>query len=159
MDKIELLVKRFIEIVKEEYAHLYIDYEINEKNGEFDIWHNGADLQFNNKEFQIFIGKLIQQLFYQNNCFNFSFGYDGFKSMLIEQKQPIVVSNPIYSINKLDACITESMINVYLNKNINMNINHYKMDPKLFQNVKRVDINIIDMDSSYFKDEKILLVA
>ena len=81
MNKTERLIQEFISKIKSKYGSAVdVQYEYNIKNKEYDIWHNNAQLQFESKEFQEFIGEQINTILFDNDVFDFSFGYDYFKS-------------------------------------------------------------------------------
>ena len=100
MDKTEALIQKFISKIKSKYgAVIDIQYEYNLVNKEYDIWHNNAYLQFESKEFQEFIGEQIESNFFDNGVFNFSFGYDYFKTV---QKYQYNIYSDNFRINKIN---------------------------------------------------------
>jgi|WetSurMetagenome_2_1015567.scaffolds.fasta_scaffold423394_3 hypothetical protein len=76
----QILVNQFIEEIVKHYPTLEIHYSYDFIEDEYDIWHSDFNLQFNNKEFHEFAGKLMLEYFYKNGIYNFSFGYDYYKS-------------------------------------------------------------------------------
>jgi len=75
ISKCETYVNKFILKVKDKYPDIIIEYNYNEDRI-FDIRHNNRALQFGDKEFSNYIGALIRDMFFNNNIFNISFGYD-----------------------------------------------------------------------------------
>jgi hypothetical protein len=69
-------IDTFIAKLKERYCDLNIGYDCDAETDQYNIWHTDSDLQFNNKDFLVFTGTLIVDLFYRNDIFNISFGYD-----------------------------------------------------------------------------------
>ncbi|MGI6533545.1 MAG: hypothetical protein ACOX23_02860 [Peptococcia bacterium] len=73
------LIETFISKVKEKYPSLIIDYEFCSETGEYDIWHTDSRLQFEDHDFLKYVGKLMQEILFDNNLFEFCFGYDHLK--------------------------------------------------------------------------------
>lgn len=69
-------VEQFIAEFKKEYPLVTIDYSYDDDNDMFDIWHDDRTLQFENKDFLKRIGTFVKEIFYANDIFNVSFGYD-----------------------------------------------------------------------------------
>lgn len=76
MDDSKIYVEQFIEIIKDKYPKLYVDYDYNLELDLIEIWHNDSDLQFNNHDFLCFAGKTIKDILFKNDIYNFYFGYD-----------------------------------------------------------------------------------
>ena len=69
------LINCFILKVKERYSHLNICVEYNKNTNEYIIEHDNSKLQYEDKEFLVYVGKQIKEILYNNNIYNFSFGY------------------------------------------------------------------------------------
>lgn len=80
------LIKKFKDKVIAHYPELYIDFEYDSELDEYDIWHNDPELEFKDEKFKKFIGKTAQEVFFDNNIYNFSFGYDYYKAQELENK-------------------------------------------------------------------------
>jgi len=78
--KIIMLIEKFILKVKERYPHLNIGYDYCSETDEYDIWHIDPQLQFEDKDFIKFVGRLMKEILFDNNVFDFSFGYDHLKA-------------------------------------------------------------------------------
>lgn len=74
------LIKRFISRIKERYPHLIIDYDHYPESDEYDIWHVDYKLQFEDIEFLKYVGELMKEILFDNEVFNYSFGYDYLKA-------------------------------------------------------------------------------
>ena len=72
-------IELFISKIKEKYPKLYITYDYNEKDDEFEIWHNSHQLQFGTSGFVSFAGSLMVSILEDRDIYNYSFGYDYFK--------------------------------------------------------------------------------
>ena len=86
MTNIIELIKKFKDKVAAHYPELYIDFEYDSELNEYDIWHNDPELEFKDEKFKKFIGKTAQEVFFDNNIYNFSFGYDYYKAQELENK-------------------------------------------------------------------------
>lgn len=69
-------IDEFVIKIKEKYPELVVGYVYYEDEDEYDIWHTDSDLQFSDKDFAKFSGILIKEIFYDNDIYNISFGYD-----------------------------------------------------------------------------------
>jgi hypothetical protein len=69
-------IDTFIAKLKERYCDLDIGYDYDAATDQYNIWHTDSELQFKNNDFLAFTGTLIVDLFYRNDIFNISFGYD-----------------------------------------------------------------------------------
>jgi len=74
-----MLIETFISKVKEKYPSVMIGYEFCSETGEYDIWHTDSRLQFEDQDFLKYVGKLMQEILFDNNLFEFCFGYDHLK--------------------------------------------------------------------------------
>lgn len=72
VDKISI----FIDAVKKRYVNIYIDYTYNLENDVYEIWHNREDLEYTDTEFRHLTGKLLTELFLNNNIVNVYITYD-----------------------------------------------------------------------------------
>ena len=72
VDKISI----FIDEVKKRYVNIYIDYTYNLENDVYEIWHNREDLEYTDTEFRHLTGKLLTELFLNNNIVNVYITYD-----------------------------------------------------------------------------------
>lgn len=64
-------INKFMEVIKNNYPALYIDYEYDEENDEYQIWHNDMHLQFENNEFIKYVGNKAQDFLYGKDIYNF----------------------------------------------------------------------------------------
>lgn len=72
----EKYIIEFIEKLKSQYSELIIDHEYNEEEGQYNIWYINRKLQFSTtNEFLNYSGNLIRTILYDNNIYNFSFGF------------------------------------------------------------------------------------
>jgi hypothetical protein len=73
----EKYIIEFIEKITAQYPELKIDYEYNEEEDYYRVRHTNKYLQFGNTtEFLNHSGNLLRTILYDNNIYNFSFGYD-----------------------------------------------------------------------------------
>ena len=72
------LIKKFKDRIIARYPELYVDFEYDSEQDEYDIWHNNPELEFNDEKFIKFVGEAAQEILFNNNIYNFSFGYDYF---------------------------------------------------------------------------------
>lgn len=98
--QVEEYIRKFISEIKKQYPDIIINYSYDDETKLFDIWHNNRVLQFENKDFLIYVGTLIKKILYANNIYNFSFGYGYIKTKAIEpnyvmQKDVLVSIQPI----------------------------------------------------------------
>jgi len=80
MTNIIELIKKFKDKVAAHYPELYIDFEYDSELDEYDIWHDNFELEFRDEKFMKFISEVAQEVFFDNNIYNFSFGYDYHKT-------------------------------------------------------------------------------
>lgn len=75
-EKTRLKINDFIKELTSHYSNLklYVDY--NKEEDMYDIWHTNKELQFTDKIFISFVGKLLGQIFFDSGIYNISFGYD-----------------------------------------------------------------------------------
>lgn len=97
-------IEKFIKELKSKYYDISIGYIYNENEDLFDIWHNNKDLQFSNKDFLKFVGKLLKEVIYSQGIYNVSFGYDYTKTTndeisYVVQSKVILETNPIIKIS------------------------------------------------------------
>ena len=85
VDRVEL-IKEFIGKIKSYYPELYINFDYDKELDEYEIWHNDPQLEFQDNEFKKLVGKIAQDIFFDNNIYNFSFGYDYYKTKEIENR-------------------------------------------------------------------------
>ena len=84
MDKIKL-IEKLVNKINFYYPELYIDFSYDERLDEYEIWHNNPQLEFQDSEFKRIIGQIAQDILFDNNVYNFSFGYDHYKAKEIEK--------------------------------------------------------------------------
>lgn len=111
--QVEEYIRKFISEIKKQYPDIIINYSYDDETKLFDIWHNNRVLQFENKDFLIYVGTLIKKILYANNIYNFSFGYDYIKTKAIEpnyvmQKDVLVSIQPIAIFSNIDASVSFS---------------------------------------------------
>ena len=70
------LIKEFIKVVNLHYPNLYIQYNYNENLDEYMIWHDNLYLEFQDSDFKKTVGKVARDILFDNDVYNFSFGYD-----------------------------------------------------------------------------------
>ncbi len=99
-------IEQFIAEFKKEYPLVTIDYFYDDDNDMFDIWHDDRTLQFENKDFLKRIGTFIKDIFYANDIFNVSFGYDYEKDVKSKIKEYIY---SIITTSKLTYDITNDL--------------------------------------------------
>ena len=76
----EKYIVKFIGEIKTQYPELIIEYEYDEKEDQYKIWHTNREIQFGNtSDFLDCCGNLLRTILYNNNIYNFSFGYDYYK--------------------------------------------------------------------------------
>lgn len=97
-------IEKFIRELKNKYYDIGIGYVYNEDEDLFDIWHNNKELQFSNKGFLKFVGKLLKEIIYSQGIYNISFGYDYTKttsdeSSYVAQSKVILGSDPIITMS------------------------------------------------------------
>jgi hypothetical protein len=80
------LMNKFKDKITACYPELYIDFEYDSELDEYDIWHNNPELEFKDDKFIKLVGEVAREIFFNNNIYNFSFGYDYYKSKEIEDK-------------------------------------------------------------------------
>ena len=75
-----MLIKKFIAEVRKIYPYLIMGYDYCSETEEYNIWHINAELEFEDRNFTEFVGKLMKEILLENNIFDFSFGYDHLKA-------------------------------------------------------------------------------
>lgn len=148
----EDLIIEFISKIKQKYD-INIYYKYNNETNEYDIWHNDVDLQFYNKEFRCFTGKLLKEMFYNKSIFGFSFGYN--YSNNIYQKSLDSNYNTNISINKITS-------NHYELFNINLDTK-IKLSKSTDSEIKFIDNGImtykLDLSVDYYNNKEYLECA
>ena len=82
----EKYIIKFIEKIKIQYPELIIEYEYDEKEDQYKIWHTNREIQSSNtNDFLDYCGNSLRTILYNNNIYNFSFGYDYYKDMEISE--------------------------------------------------------------------------
>jgi len=82
----EKYIIKFIEKIKIQYPELIIEYEYDENEDQYKIWHTNREIQSSNtNDFLDYCGNLLRTILYNNNIYNFSFGYDYYKDMEISE--------------------------------------------------------------------------
>jgi hypothetical protein len=82
----EKYIIKFIEKIKIQYPELIIEYEYDEKEDQYKIWHTNREIQSSNAiDFLDYCGNSLRTILYNNNIYNFSFGYDYYKDMGISE--------------------------------------------------------------------------
>ena len=114
-------IEEFISSIKKKYDKLVIGYDYDEEEDVYDIWHNSENLQYNDTDFLYFVGSLIKEKLYKNDIFNFSFGYDYYKSKELENKMNRYIFN-IIEPEQIDCEYTEANdLHDYIN-NVDTNV-------------------------------------
>lgn len=85
LNRIEL-INKFKDKILACYPELHIDFEYDSELDEYDIWHNNPELEFRDEKFMKLVGQVAQEVFFDNNIYNFSFGYDYYKAKELENK-------------------------------------------------------------------------
>lgn len=75
------LIEKFISEIKNKYSNLYIEYNYDEQDDLYEIWHNNADLEYKDEEFKKIVASKAKEILFDNDIFNFYFGYDHFKTI------------------------------------------------------------------------------
>lgn len=150
------LIEEFISAVKSKYNNLHIDYEYNEQENFFDIWHNNENLEFNDNDFANFIGTLFQEIFYKSGVFNVSFGYDFYKSLGLSPRYEFYESKIITPVEEIIQIINKSFSK---NQFVLSCINQIRFDepyllPKAAKDdlksyMSKTPINIENIDNKY----------
>ena len=149
----ENIVCQFISKLKEKYGSLiYVEYKFNHDINEYEIWHNNSDLQFKDADFRTFVGQLIKELFYNNGIFDFSFGYDYFKSKNLLYNEPrkndfLHFNEPSFSTNVTKTIFVQT-------SNSNTSIVNYKFATDIVRNDKLPDYHSLPRSNS-FKDNQV----
>jgi hypothetical protein len=77
MDNTELVVRKFIETVKNEYHDLLdIDYIYDNETDMYSIWHDNREMQCSDADFAAFIVKYFREMFIDRKICNVSFSCD-----------------------------------------------------------------------------------
>jgi len=152
MGEVQGAIREFITKLKELYPALSVDFEYDQENDQYSIWHLDPDLQFNNTQFLKDVGRLIKEELYSKDIFNFSFGYDYFKArdntyhiIATQLSSNIVINgsvvtgnfpeynrllNTISSLNILfDAAESDSIANFQISSGKNADIPNYPYEP------------------------------
>lgn len=120
-NQIKNIVDSLISQIKSKYKDLVINYDFNEEDGTYEIWHNSEHLEFEDDEFTNYVGTLIKTLLFDNGIFNISFGYDYEKSKNLNEMYNVVQANEIIKpnnkmlgtiTNTFKFIITETVTNV-----------------------------------------------
>ena len=80
-DKINDLIKEFSSEIKKKYPNLYIEVNYDSEEDLYEVWHDNADLEYKNIQFKELVGLKAQEILFDNDIFNFYFGYDYFKTL------------------------------------------------------------------------------
>ncbi len=125
MDKIEL-IKNFVDKIRLCYPKLYINFGYDGELDEYEIWHNDPQLEFQDSEFKKNIGQIAQDVLFDNNIYNFSFGYDYYKTKEIEKR------NNEYSMKdmKID---TVKIVYSDIKEKLNYNNTNLKISDKIVE--------------------------
>jgi len=78
-------VQKFMSEIRRIYPNLYVAYDYDEENDQYEIWHNDPKLEFEDDEFQTIVGKLVDQFLFKNDIYNFYFGYDHKKAKSLKE--------------------------------------------------------------------------
>ena len=68
--------EEIIKQIKDKYPDLKTGYYYDDNIDEFIICHDNKELEFNNIEFNEFIGRILYESVLKNKIFNIVFGYD-----------------------------------------------------------------------------------
>ncbi|MCQ4924959.1 hypothetical protein NE686_17800 [Tissierella carlieri] len=83
---IDKKIRGFICEISNKYPSLKIEYDYDSDLDLYDIWHTDQYLQFNDKNFKQYIAEKAREYLFDNNIYNFSFGYDHIKYIRSKQK-------------------------------------------------------------------------
>lgn len=78
------LIKRFLNEVQNKYPSLYISCNYDKEDDLYEIWHNDPNLEYKDNEFKKIVASKAQEILFNNDIFNFYFGYDHFKAIKLE---------------------------------------------------------------------------
>ncbi len=96
---VKSMIEQFIADIKTDYPDLYIDYDYDEENDEYEIWHNDPNLEYNDARFKRIVGIKAEKWLFDNDIFNFCFTYDHSKvKKLIKYISSITMKPGINSI-------------------------------------------------------------
>lgn len=141
-------INKFMEVIKNNYPALYIDYEYDEENDEYQIWHNDMHLQFESNEFIKYVGNKAQDLLYGKNIYNFSFSYDHAKAQKIVEGK--------YS-NSYNITLPKTEYSIQKKSGFTTNENQYKRSSSAFMirgKVKKSKEVIMRIQSSDINEDK-----
>ena len=143
---IKNVIEEFILKIQLKYPKLHIGYEYDKESDEYDIWHNDSELEFNSEEFSRYCSELAGSLFYKNDIFNFTFGYNYDESKLFE--------------NNFYKDINDELISYKYTQDNSNNILWYNSDRQLDNMYLNQDIKYIEIDErlSFYNVEKSSLV-
>jgi len=80
---VEEIVKEVVEIIRSKYQSLYVDYEYHEDSDVYEIWYDSEEMRYD-KEFNMFVGELIDKYFYSRDIYNIFIDYSYTKSKNID---------------------------------------------------------------------------
>lgn len=89
MENVYEMIKEFISQILTRYPNLHIAYSYDDELDEYDIWHNSPELEFNDEDFSKYVGQQADGLLFKNGIYNFSFGYNHYKSKELEFKDKL----------------------------------------------------------------------
>ena len=114
---IEEKINNFIALVSEKYPQLFVGYEKNSRTNIYKIWHNNEDLEYNNKDFRIFTGRLLTEIFLDSDIFNVYMTYDYDNSIAIKSEEFVFVKSEDELINYVEIKCEVGLADEYIIKN------------------------------------------
>lgn len=121
---IKELIESFIKAIKNEYPSLIIGYDFDDEMDQYDIWHIDSNLEFSDKNFKSFVAEKAREYLFNNNIYNFSFGYDHYKYKKLNNvnKFRIELQNINLHLKASQKLLNTGVTNVYsYGVNIDMN--------------------------------------
>lgn len=143
---IENIIKNFIAQIHMRYPALHIEYEYDEDTNEYDIWHNNSNLEFDDDDFLKYCSDVASELFYKNNIYNFTFGYDHERSKMLEN---IRISLDLYNDNiefNIIQKITPKNLSYDINEDLDIRFNSHI---KYYQTEKYSEYYSIEKEESF----------
>lgn len=139
------LIKKFVVEIKNQYPALYIETCYDNEEDLYEIWHNDANLEYGDKHFKKTIGLKAQEILFNNNIFNFYFGYNHLKSLELENK--------VYKtqFDKLNITVKGEIKDVsHSHKNDDYKINRYIKNTHIDNNKAEIklEMNCLDKDDN-----------
>lgn len=103
------LIESFINAIKNKYPSLTIGFDFDNEIDQYDIWHVDSKLEFNNKDFKRFVAEKAREYLFNNNIYNFSFGYDHYKYKILDSSNKFHIEPQN---NQLHLKISQNPLNI-----------------------------------------------